>query len=128
MIEEVELLPTLLFDGLECERPPVRGTPASILVLNALANAASGREPTAKPILKEEANVFAEEFLTMSEDQLLADALQVLAPLIEASGEVPQDPGEDSDPGRRLLIRLIKIGRSRLAADAPERTLLIESF
>ncbi len=128
LLEEVELLPTLLFDGLKCEQPPVRGTPASILLLNALANAASGREPTASPIEREEANVFAEEFLSITEDRLLADTLAVLAPLIDASDEVAQDPAEDSDPARRLLIRLIKIGRSRLIADAPERTLLIESF
>jgi hypothetical protein len=128
LLEEAELLPSLLFDGLECERPPVRGTPASILVLNALANAAADREPTAKPIEREEANVFAEELLALNEDQLLSDALAVLAPLMDASLELPRDLHEDSDPARRLLIRLIKIGRSRLAADAPERILLIESI
>jgi hypothetical protein len=128
LLDEVELLPSLLFDGLRCERPPVRGTPASILIMNALAHAASGRDPVARPIVREEANVFAEAFLAMTEDQLISDALAVLAPLIDASDEVPQDPSEDSDPARRLLIRLIKIGRSRLASDAPERILLIENF
>jgi hypothetical protein len=128
LLDEVKLLPSLLFDGLKCERPPVRGTPASILVLNALANAAAGREPTAKPIQREEANVFAEEFLSINEDQLLADSLAVLAPLVDAAEEVPQNSEADPDPARRLLIRLAKIGRSRLAMDSPERILLIENF
>ena len=128
LLEEAEQLPTLLFDTLKSEQPPVRGTPASILVMNALANAAAERDPIPKPILKEEANVFASEILSMSEDQLISDALAVFSPLVDVSLENSDDPDTDSEPMHRLLIRLIRIGRARLAADAPERALLIESF
>jgi hypothetical protein len=128
LLEEAEQLPTLLFDTLKSEHPPVRGTPASILVMNALANAASERDPVPRPILKEEANVFASELLSMSEDQLISDALAVFSPLVDVSLEDSDNPDDDSEPMHRLLIRLIRIGRARLAADAPERALLIESF
>lgn len=128
LLEEAEQLPTLLFDGLNCEQPPVRATPASVLVMNALANAAAGREPTAKPILREEANVFAAEMLALNEEQLLEDALTVLTPLVYSELNTSEDESNDPDPMKRLLIRLIRIGRARLAADAPERGLLIESF
>jgi hypothetical protein len=128
ILEEAEQLPTLLFDALCCERPPVRGTPASILVMNALANAAADRDPMPKPVLREEANVFHEQMLSMSEDQLLTDAVAVLSPLVDVSDEPPRDLLNESDPMRRLIIRLVRIGRSRLAADAPERTLLIENL
>jgi len=89
-LEEAEMLPTLLFNVLKCEQPPLRGTPASILVLNALANAASGRDPFPKPILREEANVFADQVLLASEDQFLTDSLAVLAPLMNTDTEIPQ--------------------------------------
>ena len=128
LLEETEQLPSLLFDALGCEQPPVRGTPASVLVMTALANAAAGREPTVKPILREEANVFAAEMLPLNEEQLLADALSVLTPLVYSDMRTAEDDADDPDPMKRLLIRLIRIGRARLAADAPERGLLIESF
>jgi hypothetical protein len=128
LLEEAEQLPTLLFDALKCEQPPVRGTPASILLMNALANASAEKEPTAKPILKEEANVFAAELLLLTEEQLLADALTVLTPLVYSDLLTAEETSDDPDPMKRLLIKLIRIGRSRLAADAPERGLLIESF
>jgi hypothetical protein len=128
LLEEAEQLPTLLFDGLHSEQPPVRATPASVLIMNALANAAAGREPTPKPILREEANVFAGELLSLNEEQLLGDALSVLTPLVYGDMRTAEDESDDPDPMKRLLIRLIRIGRARLAADAPERGLLIESF
>ena len=128
LLEEAEQLSTLLFDTLKSERPPVRGTPASILVMNALANAAGERDPIPRPILKEEAHAFADDILDMSEDQLISDALAVFSPLLDFSLDNADDPDEDTDPMHRLLTRLIRIGRARLVADAPERALLIESF
>ncbi len=128
LLEEAEQLPSLLFDGLGCEQPPVRGTPASILVMNALANASAGRDPSPKAIAKEEANVFAAELLQLTEEQLLGDSLAVLTPLVFSDIDTAEEPSDDPDPMKRLLIRLIQIGRSRLAADAPERALLIENF
>jgi hypothetical protein len=97
-------------------------------VMNALANAAAEREPVPRPILKEEAYVFASEMLSLSEDQLISDALAVFSPLVDISLENSDNPDDDTEPMHRLLIRLIRIGRARLAADAPERALLIESF
>lgn len=128
LLEEAEQLPALLFDGLNCERPPVRATPASILLMNALANAAADRAPEPKPVLREEANVFHGQVLQTSEDQLISDALSVLASVVDVEPDFPRDPLRDPDPMRRLIVRLIRIGRSRLASDAPERTLLIENF
>ncbi len=128
VLEEAEQIPTLLFDALKCEQPPVRATPASILVMNALAHASAGREPTANPVLREEANVFAQEMLLLTEEQLLADALAVLVPLVYSDIRTAEKTSDDPDPMKRLLIKLIGIGRSRLASDAPERGLLIESF
>ncbi len=128
LLEEAEQLPALLFDALGSEQPPVRATPASVLLMNALANAAAGREPSPKPILREEANVFAAELLPLGEEQLLGDALAVLTPIVFSDMRTAEDESDDPDPMKRLLIRLIRIGRARLAADAPERGLLIESF
>ena len=128
LLEEAEQLPSLLFDSLKCEQPPLRATPASILVLNALANAAAGRDPVPKPILREEANVFQEQMLQMNEDQLLTDSLAVLASVVDVNADLPRDFSSDPDPMRRLIVRLIRIGCSRLGSDASERILLIENF
>ncbi len=128
LLEEAEQLSSLLFDALKCERPPVRATPASILLMNALANAAADREPEPKPVPREEANVFHGQVLQASEDQFISDALSVLASVVDVDPDLPRDSSRDPDPMRRLIVRLIRIGRSRLEADAPERTLLIENF
>ena len=66
--------------------------------------------------------------LQMSEDQLLTDGLSVLSTVVDITPDLPRDLSTDPDPMRRLIVRLIRIGRSRLDADSPERTLLIENF
>jgi Family of unknown function (DUF6178) len=127
LIEEAKCLPDLLFEGIKCTTPLLRETPASILVLTALANAAGDRAPTAKPVTPDEARVFSEQVLAIHEDQLLSDALAVLAPLIGADPIAPADLSTETDPASRLLIRLILIARARLGADAAHRVVLIEN-
>jgi hypothetical protein len=126
LLAETEILGTLLFEVLAYREPTLRETPASVLVLTALANAAGGRDALPHPLTYQEARVFGEGALAADPARFLSDALGVLAPPLGVSADGAERLGDETDPGRRLLMRLIQIGRARLAADAPERVLLVE--
>lgn len=127
LVAEAEQLPRLLFEALGCGAPPrVAHVPASILVLTALANTAADRPATTAPLTVEEARVFGAEALAIQEEDFLADALAVLAPLFGVEAELPAAWTEHPDPALRLAVRLLVIGRGRLAADAAERVVLVE--
>jgi hypothetical protein len=126
LLQEADTIGDLLFGGLKYKDPFLRETPASILVLTALANAAVERELEVKPVTFEEARVFGQQVLSIQEDQFLSDAMVVLAPLLGVDASVLGSLDEEADPAKRLLIRLIQIGRTRIGADAAERVLLVE--
>jgi hypothetical protein len=126
LLGEAEIMGKLLFSALKFKEPPLRETPASIVVLTALANGAADRPLEAKPVTFAEARVFGQQALSIQEDQFLRDAMVVLAPLMEVDSVVHEGLEAEADPAKRLLIRLIQIGRNRLGADAAERVLLVE--
>lgn len=126
LLEEAEQLPWLLCEALQAPRALPAATPASVLVLNALANAAAGREPVPEPVSYAEAVEFGERAAASSEDALVYDSIAALSGAfdLDTSGEF--DLNTDPDPSRRLLIRLVLIGLSRLRAAAPQKVLLID--
>jgi hypothetical protein len=126
LLSEAENLPALLFDRLECEAPPPEETPASMLVLTALANAASGREPKPTPLSYKDAVSFKERLVEQSLEKFAGDALAALAMISGVAPKGPLSPIDEADPSRRLLLRLIIVGRARLMESAPEHALLIE--
>jgi hypothetical protein len=126
LLSEAEIMGKLLFKALKYKEPPLRETPASIVVLTALAHGAADRELEAKPVTFAAARVFGQQVLSIQEDQFLRDAMMVLAPLMGVDPVLPDGLQTEADPAKRLLIRLIQIGRTRLGADAAERVLLVE--
>ncbi len=125
-LSEAEQIPSLLFDTLGCEAPLPEATSASMLILTALVNAANSRDPRPFPVTFSEAKIFIRHVVSLDRDRFAYDALAVLAPLFEVVVEGPSSPAHERDPKRRLLLRLIAIGRSRLSIDAPENAMLIE--
>ncbi|MCP4197333.1 MAG: hypothetical protein GY762_09295 [Proteobacteria bacterium] len=126
LLSEAEIMGKLLFKALKFKELPIRETPASIVVLTALVNGAADRELEAKPVTFAEARVFGQQVLSIQKDQFLRDAMMVLAPLMGVDPVLPDGLQTEPDPAKRLLIRLIQIGRTRLGADAAERVLLVE--
>ncbi len=126
LLREAEHLPTLLFDSLRCETPLPPETPASMLVLTALANAAHDRAPRPLAITPGEARHFVEQALALEKDRFVEESISVLAPLSGVAQEGCTAPEDEPEPDRRLLLRLVRFGRDRLASATPEQALLIE--
>lgn len=126
LLEEAERLGWLLFEAMHAPQTLPAAVPASVLVLNALANAAAGRPPTPDPISYAEAVEFGERVVASSEDALIYDAVCALSSAFDVEPLAQLDLETDPDPGRRLLVRLVLIGLSRLRAAAPEKVLLLD--
>jgi hypothetical protein len=92
---------------------------ASGLLMNALAHAFAGREPCPAPLDPADAGRFAARVLDAAEEELLADALALLGPLAGCPEATAAGPLDDDDPARRMLARLVLIGRARLAGGEP---------
>ncbi len=126
ILGEAERLPALLFDALQCAAPLPAETPASMLVLTALANAALGRAPRPIAVAPGEAELFRQQVLALDKDRFTEESISVLAPFFGAAQDGPTAPEDETEPDRRLLIRLVQLGRARLASATPEQALLIE--
>jgi hypothetical protein len=92
---------------------------ASRLLMNTLAHAFADREPCPAPLPRDDADRFAARVLEAAEDELLGDALSLLGPVAGCVGAGGSNPLDDSDPVRRMLARLVLIGRARLAGGEP---------
>ncbi|MCU0661058.1 MAG: DUF6178 family protein [Myxococcota bacterium] len=126
LLEEAERLPWMLGEAMRAPRNLPGATPASVLLLNALANAAAGREPTPEPVSYAEAVEFGERVVASSEDALVYDAITALSSAFELEPSGGLELDADPDPARRLLVRLVLIGLSRLRAAAPQKVLLLD--
>jgi hypothetical protein len=125
LLAEAEALPTLLFDALGWEGPLLAGLPASAIVLTALAHAFAGRDPAVDPVTHDEAERFGEAISSLPVDRFTRDAMAALAEPTGVSPDGATIPGDEPDPARRLLLRLLMIGRARLEVDAAWRVLLV---
>ncbi len=125
ILEETEVLAAVLFEGLGCTAPLPAETQSSVLVLTALANTAFDRAPNPKPLTAAEAVAFQEQVKAEPVERFIEGAVTTLAEALSIKSEGPMDPTEESDPKRRLVLRLIQIGHTRLLAVAPESALVI---
>jgi len=94
------------------------------LLLTALCNAFLDGSPTLDAVPAREAGRFASAFLNQPVEEMLVSSLKVLTlPL-----QVPEDgglfPEDERHPLRRLLLRLLLIGRDRLESEAVSSTVL----
>jgi hypothetical protein len=112
LLAEAERVPALVFGALGACAPLPAGVTASSVVLTALAG-------------KEEPSRFAARVLEEPEDSFAASAMAVLAPAAGAAPGGPLFVGEEGDPMRRLLLRLVLLGRARLAAGGPSGALIL---
>lgn len=126
LLSEAQRLPALLFDALGCDAPPPSETPASMLVLTALANAADGREPRPAPVAYADAVSFKERSGEYSPEKFIGDAMAALALATGTGADGANSPDDEPDALRRLVLRLVIIGRARLMESAPEHAILIE--
>jgi hypothetical protein len=119
LIEEAEVVAAVLA-GRWGWRPAGDGeAAASRLLTNALAHAFAGREPRPAPLPADDAARFAARVLAAAEDELLSEALALLGPLAGCPEATAAGPLDDDDPARRMLARLVLIGRARLAGGEP---------
>ncbi|MCP4604963.1 MAG: hypothetical protein GY847_31315 [Proteobacteria bacterium] len=125
-LSESEQLHSLLFDTFECDVPLPEETPSSMIVLTALVNASRGLDPRPFPVTFSNAENFCRQVLSQDENRFATDALAVLAPLFGAQPVGPTVPDDEPDPKRRLLLRLVLIGRARLKPDHTEQAVLLE--
>lgn len=126
LLAEAEGAPALLARLGALDRAAgVLPAPASVVLLTALANAASGRSLRADPLSSEEAAAFAGRALGLDADALTADALRALAELLAIAADGPAHPADERDPQRRFVLRLLILGRARLEGGAPEEALLV---
>lgn len=120
LLAEAELLPALLFDKLGFGSvPDTEGVTGSSLLLAALVNLSAGEEPSAIPLAPSRAETFARRFLDEGDRAAISSAMAALAPCCDTASEGAVDPAEEGDPLRRLLLRLVIIGRARIKSAEP---------
>ncbi|MDD5305900.1 MAG: DUF6178 family protein [Deltaproteobacteria bacterium] len=125
LLAEAERVSAFVFGALGARAPLPAGATASSAVLTALAGASFGREPRCVPVSAKEASLFAARAVEEAEESFAASAMAVLAP---SAGVAPAGPllvSEEGDPTRRLLLRLVLLGRARLGAGDPSLALLL---
>ena len=128
LLEEAEHLADLACDKLGWEPHVVddRGEICgSTLLMTALVNVAKGKEPSAVPVTSDEAAAFREQVLNSGEEDLILDAISGLSPAMQVSADGPLHPALERDPLRRLILRLIHLGRARIASGDPS-TILVD--
>lgn len=125
LLEEAEELSNLLLRVLKYKTPLPAETPASILLLTCLANIHLRSGPHTSPLVAEDAKRFYLERCHPDKERFVREAMAELAPLCNVSAGGPLHPGDESIPSRRLLLRLLHIGHSRLKTGMLERSLLL---
>ena len=128
LLEEAEQLADLACDKLGWEPHVVddRGEICgSTLLMTALVNLAKGKEPSAVPVTSDEAAAFREQVLNSGEEDLILDAISGLSPAMQVSADGTLHPALERDPLRRLILRLIHLGRARIASGDPS-TILVD--
>ncbi len=128
LLEEAEQLADLACDKLGWDPYAVddRGEICgSTLVMTALANVASGKDPGAAPVTPAEAAAFGDRVLNSDEEDLILNAVSDLSLAMQVSADGPLHPALERDPLRRLILRLIHLGRARIASGDPS-TILVD--
>lgn len=127
LLAEAEEIPQLLFDALGWPAPLPFVAPASVLLLNALANSKCGRKPKPAPLSDDEAQRFGQEALAANGDDFASEAIRFFASLARIDADDPFLMLKSEDPFDRALARLVLLGAARLASDDPLRALSIRS-
>jgi hypothetical protein len=126
LLAEAENIPKVIFDALKCEAPLVEETPASMFVLTALSNAAFGQNPEPVPVTPAQAIEFGQKVSNQGPDNFIASAIAVLAPVLGLKAQGALNPDDEPQALRRLVLRLIIIGRARLMENSADQAVLIE--
>jgi hypothetical protein len=98
---------------------------ASVVLYTALANAASLRPLRSLPLTGDEAAAFAGRALGTDADVLSADALRALAEAFGIAADGTVHPEDEREPRRRLVLRLLILGRARLEGGPPSAALIV---
>jgi hypothetical protein len=124
LLAEAEHLPTLLFDGLGFGiLPRWEGLTGSTLVLSAQASLAAEQNPILLPVPRAATEAFVTRTLATDEESACRAALEAIGPLVGVGVDGPTSPSDEPDPLRRLLLRLIVLGRARLGGSDPAMVL-----
>jgi hypothetical protein len=99
--------------------PQTEGVRGSSLALAALVNATSDAPPARLPLAQAAAEAFAQGFLDKEDRLAIGEATAALAPIARVASAGAVDPSAEADPLRRLLLRLIVVGRARLRNQEP---------
>ncbi len=128
LLEEAEQLADLACDRLGWDPSAIddRGEVCgSTLVMTALANVASGKDPSAASVTPDEAAAFTDRVINSGEEELILGAVSDLSLVMQVSADGPLHPALERDPLRRLILRLIHLGRARIASGDPS-TILVD--
>ena len=110
----VEMLKRLDWRGDRAQRP----MQPSGLLLTFLCNAFLDGSPTLDAVPGADATRFSTAFLNQPVDEMLVSSLKVLTLPLNVPAEGALSPADERHPLRRLLLRLLLIGRDRLESEA----------
>jgi hypothetical protein len=120
LLDEAELLDELLRVRLGFTAiPDTEGVTGSSLLLAALVNLSAGDELGALPLEANCAETFSRSFLEQPDRAAIGQAMAALAAHSGTAPEGAVDPSDEGDPLRRLLLRLVIIGRERIRSAEP---------
>ncbi|MBN2527567.1 MAG: hypothetical protein JXR76_14330 [Deltaproteobacteria bacterium] len=123
-LDEMESLLTVLAqlewrDGFSSQ--PVQ---PSTLILTALCNAYVDGQATLDVVPSRDAEQFTSAFLNQPVEEMLVSSLKVLTLPLNVPEEGSLSPADERHPLRRLLLRLLLIGRDRLESEAVSSAIL----
>ncbi len=120
LLAEAELVPDLLarLGALDRASALPAGAAASTALLTALANTAAGRALLATPVTAEEASDLEARALRAGVEAFIAEAFGAAAAPLGLAPAGEMHPELEADPRRRLVLRLLLIGFSRLEGGA----------
>ncbi|MBN2342203.1 MAG: hypothetical protein JXX29_19860 [Deltaproteobacteria bacterium] len=90
----------------------------STLLLTLLANAFVDGTPSLDRVSRADAKSFASAFLNQPTHEMLVSGMKVLTLSLNVAADGVTEPEREPDAMRRMLLRLLLIGRERLEAEA----------
>ena len=94
------------------------------LVVTLLCNAFLDGHPTLDAVPRKDARRFSAAYLNQPVEEMLVSSLKVLTLPLNVPAEGAVTPGVERHPLRRLLLRLLLIGRDRLESEAVSNAIL----
>lgn len=100
------------------------GISLSTMLLTLLANAYVDGRLTLEGVSMQEAQAFSTAFLNQPINEMLESSLKVLSLSVNVNAEGPLEPTAEPEAFRRLILRLLLLGRDRLESESFSNSIL----